>query len=190
MIFYGREGVSPAKTKKESEGKQMNRIMKMSVAVLAAMTTCALLAKSSSDDDDDEDYGSNVLVFSMDTDEFPETVGGNYILTEYLPEAIPVTFNKNKLKTPKAAAPKVKKVDGEGEVVVKEKGEDNPCGLKLSYKTKTGKITGSFKVYATYETKKGKLKLKKYSAKVSGSLGEEGLKVTISKIGTFSATLE
>lgn len=168
----------------------MNRLMKMAVAVFAAMVTCATLAKSSSEDDDyDDDLDS--LSFSMDTEEFPETVGGNYILTEFLPTGISVVWKGNKLKTPKSATPKVKKVDGEYEVVISEKGEDNPCGLKLKYNKKSGTVTGSFKVYATYENKKGKLKLKKYSAKVSGSLDEEvGLSVNVSKIGKFLATLE
>ena len=169
----------------------MNSLMKMAIAVFAAMATCATLAKSSSEDDDYDD-DSDSLSFSMDTEEFPETVGSNYyILTEFLPTSIPVEWKGNKLKTPKSATPKVKKVDGEYEVVISEKGEENPCGLKLKYNKKSGKITGSFKVYATYENKKGKLKLKKYSAKVSGFLEEEeGLTVTISKIGNYSATLE
>ena len=165
--------------------------MKMAVAVFAAMATCATLAKSSSEKDDEDDNESGALTFSMDTDDFPDTVGDATVLTEYLPEGIPVDWKKNKLVTPKSSAPKVKKVDGEYEVVVSEKGEANPCGLKLKYNKKSGKVTGSFKVYAASENKKGKPKLKKYSANVSGFLeAEDGLTVKISKIGTFSATLE
>ena len=82
-------------------------------------------------------------------------------------------------------------IDGEYEVVPpSEKGEDNPCGLKLKYKKKNGKVTGSFKVYAVAENKKGKLKLKKFSGKVSGYFEAEELTVTVKKVGTFGATLE
>ncbi len=182
---------STSQNQKKQRNEHMNRLMKMAVAVFAAMVTCATLAKSSSEDDDyDDDSGS--LSFSMDTEDFPETIGDNYyILTEFLPVDISVEWKGNKLKTPKSATPKVKKVDGEYQVVISEKGEDNPCALKLKYNKRSGKVTGSFKVYATYETKKGKLKLKKYSAKVSGSLDAEvGLTVKVSRIGTYSATLE
>jgi hypothetical protein len=165
----------------------MNKLMRMAVAAMAIMATCASVAKSY---DDDDDYYGDYLTFSMDTDEFPEYIGDAEVLFEYLPDAIDVEWTGKKLKTPKSAAPKVKKIDGEYEIVVSEKGEDNPCGLKLSYKKKSGKVSGSFKVYAAYETKKGKLKLKKYSAKVSGYIGEDSLTVTIKKIGTFGASLE
>ena len=192
MIFRaGKCLVHQYKPRKKQRKENMSRLMKMAVAVFAAMATCATLAKSSSDDDDDYDEDSGALTFSMDTDDFPESVGDYYILTEFLPTDISVDWKGNKLTTPKSATPKVKKVDGEYEVVISEKGEGNPCGLKLKYNKKSGKVTGSFKVYATYETKKGKLKLKKYSAKVSGTLDEESaLTVRVSKIGTFSATLE
>jgi len=169
----------------------MSQFRKLSVVAVAAIVACTTLAKSSSRDDDG--YSDNVeyLTFSLDTTNFPDTVDGKEVLTEYLPESVEVEWTGKKLKTPKSAAPKVKKVDGEYEIVVSEKGEDNPSGLKLSYKKSTGKVTGSFNVYAAYEGKTGKLKLKKYSAKVSGSMGSaKGLTVKISKIGTYSATLE
>lgn len=165
----------------------MNKLMKMAVAAMVIMTTCSGVAKLF---DDEDDYYGEYLMFTMDTDEFPEYVGDAEVLFEYLPDGIDVEWTGKKLKTPKSAAPKVKKIDGEYEIVVSEKGEDNPCGLKLTYKKKSGKVTGSFKVYAVYETKKGKLKLKKYSAKVSGYMGEDSLTVTIKKLGTFGASLE
>ena len=166
----------------------MVKFIKMAAVMAAVSASLSALAKS---DDDDDDYSGDELTFSLDTSEFPETVNGYDILTEYLPEDISVEWTGKKFKTPKSASPKVKKIDGEYEIVVSEKGEDNPCGLKLSYKKKTGKVSGSFKVYASYETKKGKLKLKKYSAKISGNISDEdGLTVRISKIGTFAATLE
>ena len=132
----------------------MNKLMKLSVAAIAAMITCAALAKSHHNDDDDDD-GYN-MVFSMDTSDFPEYIGDAEVLTEYLPDGIDVEWTGKKLKTPKSSSPKVKKIDGEYEVVPpSEKGEDNPCGLKLSYKKKNGKVSGSFKVFAVYENKKG-----------------------------------
>ena len=168
----------------------MNKLMKMSIAAIVAMVTCATLAKSHNDDDDDDNDGY-YLTFSMDTEEFPEYIGGAEVLTEYLPEGIEVEWTGKKLKTPKSGSPKIKKIDGEYEVVPpSEKGEDNPCGLKLKYKKKNGKVTGSFKVYAVAENKKGTLKLKKFSGKVSGYFEAEELTVTVKKVGTFGATLE
>lgn len=189
----------------------MNRISKMTVAVAMAMMTCVTFAGlrlavtrvtkddsvsnySDISDSSETRYLGNdeyYLTFSLDTTDFPADIDGNEVLTEYLPEDVEVEWTGKKLKTPKSATPKVKKIDGEYEVVVSEKGEDNPSGLKLSYKKKKGTVSGSFKVYALSENKKGKLKLKSYSAKISGVLGsEDGLTVKISKVGTFFATLE
>ena len=168
---------------------KMLKFIKMAAVALATTAALTSFAKSS-DDDDDWDSGEE-MSFSIDTDDFPDSVDGRDILTEYLPEGISVEFTGKKFKTPKAGKPKVKKEDGEYYITVSEKGEDNPCGLKLKYKKKTGKVTGSFKVYASYENKKGKLKLKSYSAKINGFLNDEdGLTVKISKIGSFTATLE
>ena len=168
----------------------MNKILKLSAIALAAMVTCSTFAKSSNNDDAYDEFEGS-MTFSLDTSEFPDTIGGNEVLTEFLPVGVLVTVSGSKLKTPKASSPKVKKVEGDYEVVVKEKGEDNPSGLKLKYKKKTGKVTGSFKIYTLNENTTGKPKLKKYSAKVSGTLGSEGgLTVTVSKAGRFSATLE
>ena len=162
------------------------KFIKMAVTALAVSASLVAVAKS------DDDYDYDYMSFSLDTSDFPETVGDNYeVLTDCLPDGIEVTWTGKKFKTPKAGKPKVKKEDGEYYIEVNEKGEDNPCGLKLKYKKKTGKVTGSFKVYATYYTKKGKLKIKSYDAKISGFLyDEDGLNVTIKKIGNFTATLE
>lgn len=166
----------------------MLKFIKMAAVALAVSTTLAALAKSS-DDDDDNDYDS--YSFSIDADDLPSSIDGRDILDEYLPDGVEVVWTGKKFKTPKAGKPKVKKSDGEYYIDVSEKGADNPSGLKLKYKKKTGRVTGSFKVYASYENSKGKLKLKSYSAKVSGILGDEdGLRVTIKKIGTCTATLE
>ena len=190
----------------------MNKISKLLVAAVVTMVTCATFAGlrlsltgSAGRDDSVSDYSDSsdsdvtyylggdeeYLTFSLDSTDFPADINGNEVLTEYLPDGVEVEWTGKKLKTPKSSAPKVKKVDGVYEVVVSEKGEDNPSGLKLSYKKKKGTVSGSFKVYAISEGKNGRLKLKSYSAKVSGVFGsEDGLTVKISKVGTFSATLE
>ena len=166
------------------------KYLKMIAVALAVSTTLASFAKSKDDDDDDYD-NHDYLTFSLDSEDFPESVDGRYVLAEYLPEGIEVEWSGKKFKTPKAGKPKVKKEDGEYYIDVSEKGADNPCGLKLKYKAKTGKVTGSFKVYAYSEGKNGKPKIKSYSAKISGYLGDEdGLPVTIKKIGRFTASLE
>ena len=61
----------------------------------------------------------------------------------------------------------------------------NPCGFKMSINKKSGKVSGSFKVYV----QKSEKKVKSYTAKVSGYLGSD-LVVTIKKVGSFEATLE
>ena len=66
------------------------------------------------------------------------------------------------------------------------KDSENPCGLKVSINKKTGKVSGSFKIY----TAKTEKKLKTYTAKISGYVGSETLTVTVKKIGTVSASLE
>lgn len=166
---------------------KMLKFIKMAAVALAVSASLSAFAKSH--DDDEDDYDGDYLTFSVDTDEFPEYVDKYEILTDYLPEGIEVEWTGKKFKTPKAGKLKVKKEDGE--YYIQEKGEDNFCGLKLKYKKKTGKVTGSFKVYGAYENDKGKLKLKSFSGKVAGYLNDEdGLTVTIKKIGSYTATLE
>ena len=130
-------------------------------------------------------------VLSFELLDAPDEIGGQEVLDEYLPDGIEVVWTGKKFKTPKSASPKVKKDKdtGDYEIVVSEKGEDNPCGLKVSYKKSSGKVSGSFKVYTYSEGKSGKPKIKSWSAKFSGKLGYE-LSVTIKKAGNFTATLE
>ncbi len=173
--------------KEYTEKMKMLKFIRMAAIALAVSATLTAVAKS----DDDDDYDYETMSFELDSSDFPETYGDYEILTEYLPSGIDVEWTGKKLKTPKAGKPKVKKEDGEYYITVNEKGEDNPCGLKLKYKKKTGKVTGSFKVYGSYENSKGKLKLKSFSAKVSGYLyDDDGLTVTVKKLGSYSATLE
>ena len=140
-------------------------------------------------------YGDGEVIepgdsLSFSVEDLPDEISGREVLYEYLPDSVDVEWTGKKLKTPKSASPKVKKIDGDYEIVVSEKGEDNPCSLSLSYNKKKGKVTGSFKLYTCYENSKGKPKLKSYSAKISGTLGSDTLRVTIKKVGTFTASLE
>ena len=65
------------------------------------------------------------------------------VLTEYLPNGVPVTKKGTKWTLPKVGRITMKK----GVIDVSKAGE-NPSGLKLTYKSLDGTFKGSFKVYA------------------------------------------
>ena len=90
---------------------------------------------------------------------------------------------QNTRETPKAGKVKYVKSEEDFDDV---KDSENPCGLKVSINKKTGKVSGSFKIY----TAKTEKKLKTYTAKISGYVGNETLTVTVKKIGSVSASLE
>lgn len=172
--------------------KEMKTI-KSALVALAAMATLAAFAGSKSTPlvySDGELEPGDSLTFEIDEDDFPESIGGHEVIADCIPYAISVEWTGKKFKTPKSASPKVKKIDGEYAIVISEKGEDNPCSLKVKYKKKTGIVSGSFYVYTSYEGKKGKPKIKKYSASFSGRLGEAGVKVKIKKAGTYQAYIQ
>ena len=79
--------------------------------------------------------------------EFPDVV-----LTDLIPDGLPVTQTGTKWDIPKAG--KVAYVKGTAEIDVEKAGQ-NPSALKLSYKPKDGSFKGSFKVYVDSN---GKLK--------------------------------
>ncbi len=106
-----------------------------------------------------------------------------YEVLSFSPDGVSVEWTGRSFKTPKAGKVKYVKSDGDFDDV---KESDNPCGLKVSINKKTGKVSGSFKVY----TAKTEKKLKTYTAKISGYVGSDTLTVTIKKIGTISASLE
>lgn len=144
--------------------------------------------------DDDEDDSSD-LTFTLD-DGFAADDNEIELLTELYPDGASVYFTGKKLKTEKALSVKVKKVDGEYELVLKDSdSSSNYAGLKLSYSRKKGTVKGSFKVYGIkeYESKSGKTKMKlvKYSVKVKGSFdGESGDGEAYSKkLGTSNFSL-
>lgn len=121
------------------------------------------------------------LIFSLE--DMEDTIGGYEVLGEYLPDGVEVEWTGKKFKLPKAGRVKYSKKEGD----FVSTSDDNPAGLKLSINKKSGKVSGSFKVYVA----KSEKKLKSYTAKVSGYLGSESLSVTIKKQGVYtSATLD
>ena len=138
-----------------------------------------------------EGLGDNVLVglpgtlangaaFQIDADEFAAVFGQKML--PYLPDGVPVTQKGTKWTLPKAG----KVVYKNGAVDEKKLG-DNPCGLKLTYKSKDGTFKGSFKVYAEV---KGKPKAT--TVNVTGFLlnGVGYGTATIKGKGSVSVTIE
>jgi hypothetical protein len=114
-------------------------------------------------------------------DSFWDKIPGD-VLTEYLPDGVPVTQKGTKWTLPKAGKITMKK----GEVDDSKAG-DNPSGLKLTYKSKDGTFKGSFKVYAEVNGK-----LKATTVNVTGFLldGAGYGTATIKKVGSFKVRIE
>lgn len=170
---------------------QMKKMTKLALAAAVAFATMLGYGKSKSIVIAGETIEpGDTLTFDLNADDLPETIKGQEILTEFLPNGVEVEWTGKKFKTPKSASPKVKKIDGEYEIVVKEKGEDNPSALKVSYKGST-RVKGSFKIYTTYE-KKGKPKIKSYSVSFTGRPGvSDGINVSAKKAAiSCTATLQ
>lgn len=119
------------------------------------------------------------VMFSVE--DLPDEIGGYETMSEYFPEGIEVIWTGKKFKNTKAG--KVKYSKKEGDFVTTN--DENPCGFKVSINKKTGKVSGSFKVYVA----KSEKKLKAYTAKVKGYLGYP-LTVTIKKVGTYEGSLD
>ena len=84
---------------------------------------------------------------------------------ELLPMGETFTVANSKWKFAKNATVKVKAND----LLVDSAGDKtNLSSLKLTYTSKTGLFKGSFKAYALEEATNGKMKLKKYTVKVTG----------------------
>lgn len=136
----------------------------------------------------DESSGSSVdlgdestLSFSID-DDFPETIDGYEVLSDFLPDGVDLEWNGKKLKAPKAGKVKYSKKE---EGFVDTKDSENPSGLSAKYNKKKGTISGSFKVYVA----KSEKKLKSYSAKFSGKIGGT-IKITVKGKTVATATVE
>lgn len=154
------------------------------VAFLALLTPMLLFAKKSKTT---TLYFGDITLEPEDTlmfacDDMPEEIGGYEVMYEYLPSGVEVTWTGKKFKLPKAG--KVKYSKKEGDFITTN--DENPCGLKLSINKKTGKVSGSFKVYVM----KSEKKVKSYTAKITGYVGGEEIYVTIKKVGTFVGMLE
>lgn len=115
-------------------------------------------------------------------DDFPDEIGGYEVLTEFLPDGVELEWTGKKLKAPKAGKVKYSKKE---EDFVDTKESDNPSGLTVKYNKKKGTVSGSFKVYVA----KSEKKLKTYTAKFSGKLGDS-MKVTIKKKVVSTAVIE
>ena len=123
---------------------------------------------------------ANGATFQIDADEFAAVFGQTML--PYLPDGVPVTQKGTKWTLPKA-----------GKVVYKNgapdesKLGDNPCGLKLTYKSKDGTFKGSFKVYAEV---KGKPKAT--TVNVTGFMlnGIGYGTATIKKVGSVPISIE
>ena len=120
--------------------------------------------------------------FSVPTDAALWSSIPGMVLTEYLPDGVPVTKKGTKWTLPKVGRITMKK----GVVDVSKAGE-NPSGLKLTYKVKDGTFKGSFKVYA-----ENKGKLKATTVNVTGFLlnGIGFGTATIKKVGSVSIRIE
>ena len=130
--------------------------------------------------------------FSVELEDDIDAPSGYDFIGDLLPEETAVTVSKNgsKIVVP-GKAPKVKynRIKEDGEVYYEPSWEDgdwdNPAGLKLTYKPKTGVLSGSFKVYATnadYIDENKAPKVKAFTAKISG--------IVIDGQGMGSATLK
>jgi len=122
-----------------------------------------------------------IFSFSLE-DDFPETINGLEVLTEFLPDGVELEWTGKKLKAPKAGKIKYSKKDEE---FVDKKDSDNPSGLSVKLNKKKGTVSGSFKVYLV----KGETKLKSAKAKFSGKVGAS-MKVRVKKSVVTTAVVE
>ena len=117
------------------------------------------------------------LTFSLDEESLDE-IDGYEVLTEFLPSGVALEWTGKKLKAPKSGRVKYSKKEGG---FVDTKDSENPSGLSVRYNKASGKVSGSFKIYVAKTEKK----LKSYSARFSGTIGEEmNVSVRGKQVGT------
>ena len=150
------------------------------VALFAAASAChaSRLATTSSDYEKDESTSAETdtesldlsklksgtsFVFSID-DDFPETISGHEVLSSFLPEDVELEWTGKKLKAPKSGKIKYSKKE---EDFVDARDSDNPSGLSA----------------------KSKKKVKSYTAKFSGKVGES-MNVVLKKKVIATATIQ
>ena len=107
------------------------------------------------------------------------------VLTDYLPDQVPVGQNGNKLVV--AGGAKAGKLTMKNGIFDDSKAGENPSGLKLTYKAKDGSFNGSFKVYAELGGK-----LKSTTVNVTGVMvnGKGYGTATIKKVGSVDIMIE
>lgn len=169
----------------------------MTVALLAAISVCQAAKLTTSSESEStssttqttssESSGSitlgegESLTFSLDEESLDE-IDGYEVLTEFLPGGVALEWTGKKLKAPKSGKVKYSKKEGG---FVDTKDSENPSGLSVRYNKSSGKVSGSFKVYVA----KSEKKLKSYSAKFSGTLGEE-MSVKLKGKAVATATIQ
>ena len=117
------------------------------------------------------------LTFSL-SEEALDEIDGYEVLTEFLPSGVALEWTGKKLKAPKSGRVKYSKKEGG---FVDTKDSENPSGLSVRYNKTSGKVSGSFKIYVAKTEKK----LKSYSARFSGTIGEEmNVSVRGKQVGT------
>ena len=119
--------------------------------------------------------------FSIE-DDFPETINGLDVLTDFLPDGVELEWTGKKLKAPKGGKVKYSKKD---EDFVDTKDSDNPSNLSVKLNKKKGTVSGSFKIYLA----KSEKKLKSVKAKFSGKVGES-LAVRVKNTLVATAVIE
>lgn len=132
-------------------------------------------------EEQEEEEQDSAYEFAFE-DDFPDEIGGYEVLTEFLPDGVGLEWTGKKLKAPKAGKVKYSKKEGD---FIDTKDSDNPSGLTVKYNKKKGTISGSFKVYVA----KSEKKLKTFTAKFSGKLGDS-MKVTVKKKVVTTAIIE
>ena len=111
-----------------------------------------------------------------------DDIDGYEVLTEFLPSGVALEWTGKKLKAPKSGRVKYSKKDGG---FIAKKDSENPSGLSVKYNKSSGKVSGSFKVYVA----KTETKLKSYSARFSGTLGDE-MRVSVKGKQVGTATIQ
>ena len=120
--------------------------------------------------------------FYVDRDDALWSQISGKVLTDYLPDQMSVGQNKGRWTFPKAGKLSMKKG-----VLDDSKAGENPSGLKLTFKSKDGSFSGSFKVYAEQSGK-----LKSTTVNVTGMVlnGKGYGTATIKKVGSMDITIE
>ena len=160
------------------------------VAILAVIAVCQAKLKASSESESTGSTTSSssvtlgegeTLTFSLSEESLDE-IDGYEVLTEYLPDGVTLEWTGKKLKAPKSGKVKYSKKDGG---FIAKKDSENPSGLSVKYNKSSGKVSGSFKVYVA----KTETKLKSYSARFSGTLGDE-MRVSVKGKQVGTATIQ